>query len=315
MQSPQMTPPSLRRASTQDFDEQAGLLQGWNQHYAQLSSGRFRGNIIEARFEDVHLFAESTSHALYQSGKLADGMVAVGIPLRAPTHGLFCGAAMQNDAVHLFSGDDGFEFYSPARLTMGGIVVPRAALQAWLEQGGELSASNRARLKAVPQSVMREARAFLFAAFDLCNQHPALLESANFRRQLRAAALACVADLLGDHDRRHEALTPQRRAHIVQQARAYLQGGHEAPPDVEDICRETGVSRRTLQYCFQDIVGMNPAAFLRAHRLNGVRRLLKDAHSVTEAATAWGFWHFGHFSQEYKKLFSELPSDTLHRNG
>jgi AraC-like DNA-binding protein len=44
-----------------------------------------------------------------------------------------------------------------------------------------------------------------------------------------------------------------------------------------------------------------------------VRQMLKQGNGVTDAATAWGFWHFGHFSQEYKKLFGELPSDTLRR--
>jgi AraC family ethanolamine operon transcriptional activator len=43
--------------------------------------------------------------------------------------------------------------------------------------------------------------------------------------------------------------------------------------------------------------------------------MLKESCSVTEAATTWGFWHFGHFSQEYKKLFGELPSATLRRSG
>ena len=60
---------------------------------------------------------------------------------------------------------------------------------------------------------------------------------------------------------------------------------------------------------------MNPVAYLRAQRLNGVRQMLKEGQSVTDAATAWGFWHFGHFSQEYKKLFGELPSESLRRYG
>ena len=44
-----------------------------------------------------------------------------------------------------------------------------------------------------------------------------------------------------------------------------------------------------------------------------VRRRLKSAASVTEAATEFGFWHFGHFSTDYKKQFAELPSETLRR--
>ncbi|MEZ0318031.1 MAG: hypothetical protein ACAH10_14150, partial [Methylophilaceae bacterium] len=48
----------LSYQSTADFEEQAALLQGWNQDYAQLSSGSFTGYVSEMRFDDVHLFLE-----------------------------------------------------------------------------------------------------------------------------------------------------------------------------------------------------------------------------------------------------------------
>lgn len=312
----QLSSAALKQSQTHDFDEQATLLEGWNQHYAQLSSGRFRGAIVELFFDDIHLFSESTSQALRQSGKLADDVLALGIPLHVQEHGVFCGEAMQNNSIHLFSGESGFEFISPAHLTMGGIVIPRAALHQWMSEadiasGIELSA----QLRAVSPDLIRQARGFLFAMFDLCKHHPALLQSANFRNQLREATLACVADLLSKDESHAEGLSVQKRWKIVQEAQEHLRSLQDNALNIEALCRELGVSRRTLQYCFNDLVGMNPVAFLRAQRLNAARQMIKESSSVTEAATTWGFWHFGHFSQEYKKLFGELPSDTLRRSG
>ena len=34
---------------------------------------------------------------------------------------------------------------------------------------------------------------------------------------------------------------------------------------------------------------------------------------MTDVALAWGFVHFGWFSQDYRRLFGETPSQTLHR--
>jgi len=34
---------------------------------------------------------------------------------------------------------------------------------------------------------------------------------------------------------------------------------------------------------------------------------------VTDVALDWGFLHFGWFSQDYRRLFGETPSQTLHR--
>jgi AraC family ethanolamine operon transcriptional activator len=314
----QLAVAALKQSRTRDFDEQATLLHGWNQHYAQLSSGQFTGVIVELFFDDIHLFSESTSQALQQSGKLDQEVLALGIPLQVQERGVFCGETMQHNTIHLFSGTSGFEFYSPAHLTMGGIVIPRAILQSWMSEADfAASIEQSAQLRAVSPNLIRQARAFLFAMFDLCKHHPALLQSENFRRQLREATLACVADLLTNDEKHTEGLSVQRRWKIVQQAQDYLHAvqDKDSTLNIEMLCRELGISRRTLQYCFNDLVGMNPVAFLRAQRLNAVRQMLKESCSVTEAATTWGFWHFGHFSQEYKKLFGELPSATLRRSG
>jgi AraC family ethanolamine operon transcriptional activator len=55
-------------------------------------------------------------------------------------------------------------------------------------------------------------------------------------------------------------------------------------------------------------------AYFRAVRLNAVRQELKtakDAATVHEVAQSWGFWHGGEFAAAYRRLFGELPSQTL----
>jgi len=51
--------------------------------------------------------------------------------------------------------------------------------------------------------------------------------------------------------------------------------------------------------------------------MNLARRALRDSSperaTVTEIATRYGFWQFGRFAGEYKSLFGEAPSATLHR--
>jgi AraC family ethanolamine operon transcriptional activator len=88
----------------------------------------------------------------------------------------------------------------------------------------------------------------------------------------------------------------------------------DQPPSVAELCNLLGVSRRTLQNCIQATWGMGPLAWVNTLRLNAVRSRLKTAKSVTEAATEFGFWHFGHFSTAYHTLFGEPPSSTLGRH-
>lgn len=105
----------------------------------------------------------------------------------------------------------------------------------------------------------------------------------------------------------------------LRQARDYIADHLHEPITLVDLCAELGLSRRGVEFLFQDSLGIGPSAFIRHQRLHGVRRdLLKAPQAVgvvKESALQWGFWHMGHFSREYRSLFGETPSTTAARNG
>ncbi|AVS86508.1 AraC family transcriptional regulator, partial [Paracidovorax avenae] len=107
----------------------------------------------------------------------------------------------------------------------------------------------------------------------------------------------------------------QRRFALVMAARAWAgQPCCGDDRDVDALCRHLHVTRRTLQNHFHAVLGQSPAEFLKAVRLNACRRALRTAapgETVQELAERWGFFHMGHFSQDYKALFGEAPSRTL----
>jgi AraC family ethanolamine operon transcriptional activator len=107
-----------------------------------------------------------------------------------------------------------------------------------------------------------------------------------------------------------------RRKRMVDKACGLMMANPDEPPSILDVCSRVGASRRKLNYCFQDVLGTSPTQYLRALRLNGVRRGLREAEpgaTVQDVAARWGFWHLGQFSLDYKKHFFELPSKTLAR--
>ena len=67
---------------------------------------------------------------------------------------------------------------------------------------------------------------------------------------------------------RHWQWVEQARQRALQPAQTWL--------TVEGLCRELHVTRRTLQNGFQEVTAMSPLPFLRALRLNQVRRLLRS---------------------------------------
>ena len=73
-------------------------------------------------------------------------------------------------------------------------------------------------------------------------------------------------------------------------------------------------SQRTLN-SIADWDSMSAMQYLTKIRLHQVQRALTEAQPhqtiVSNEACHWGFWHFGEFTQAYKALFDELPSETL----
>jgi AraC family transcriptional regulator, ethanolamine operon transcriptional activator len=143
-------------------------------------------------------------------------------------------------------------------------------------------------------------------------------------RATRLAAQAEAMELLlgvldGSSSHRPTPAESVRQAHsrVVRKAQDYALERVGDRLYVKDLCLAAGVSERTLEYAFKELVGMTPVAYLTRLRLHRVRKALRAATpgstTVSAEALNWGFWHFGEFSREYRKCFGELPSETLRR--
>ena len=100
--------------------------------------------------------------------------------------------------------------------------------------------------------------------------------------------------------------TRQARNRIVKIAEEYALAHIEDRLYVTDLCVATGVSERTLQYAFQEVMDMSPVAYLTKLRLHRVRKALRmetyGSTTVSDLALKWAFWHFGDFSRRLQAV-------------
>lgn len=307
-------PATLRRFETRDIDEQAALLDGWNQTYNQLSGGAFSGELCEAELGGIYVFRERTNQSLHQVGALPPNWIAVGLPLSIPGAAKFCGQSCDGRQAHIFSGSNGFEYQTPNGLDMAGLVIPDALLHAIMlpDEFETLSLqSQRARLKPIETAAREKLRLLLIGAIETLQSDNAYAAAPALSNAFAADAARAVIECLSPDDNEQPLSLSETRCHaVVRDAQSLVLQQANANLSIEDICRTLEISRRTLQTCFQRTLGIRPTSYLRAVRLNAARRTLKQCGSVTEAATAWGFWHFGRFAQDYKAMFAEPPSHT-----
>jgi AraC-like DNA-binding protein len=87
--------------------------------------------------------------------------------------------------------------------------------------------------------------------------------------------------------------------------------------NLEKVLDFYGGPIRTFYYNFKRYTGCTPHQYIKNLKLAQVQKLLKlaspDCNEVRSIAYQLGFRHLGQFSSDYKKLFGEVPSDTLKR--
>jgi AraC family ethanolamine operon transcriptional activator len=312
-----IAPLSVTRTTSSDIDEQAASLREWTQVYDQMTPGRFVGRLHEMCFSGVQLFRETTNQAVHESGAPWLGSRALGVPIRMEGGALFRGEAVAADTMVTLGPTDELDFYTPRDFEILGLAVDAEALEAHSRrvEHRDLPAAfaSKGVLKPGPQR-LDEFRRLLLSVLQSLEVNPGALQFRQAQRVLEQTLFAAVVAVVVDDGAPVKAPCAGRQ-HIVDAAQAFMRSRIAEPITVADLCVELGVSRRTLQYSFQEVLGTNPVRFLRAMRLNGVRRDLRagmaPADSVQDIAARWGFWHLGHFVTDYKQMFGELPSETL----
>lgn len=109
-------------------------------------------------------------------------------------------------------------------------------------------------------------------------------------------------------------VSPRNRARLARRAHEWMVDHLGDDFRISTLCRYCGVSRRELEYAFRTTLDTSPAEHLKLLRLNAIRRELRHPDSlmrtITEIAYRHGVRHLGRFSQEYRKVFGETPSET-----
>ncbi|CAB3658839.1 helix-turn-helix domain-containing protein [Paraburkholderia rhynchosiae] len=315
------TQPSFRVQThvAHDADEQARNLHGWHQTYDQLTAGSFVGGLTELCLDHMQVFVETTSHTLRQTCEVQKDAYWFGIPTCRAGSGRIDAQVITGDALAFRPGGIEFELLTSAGYEIFGVVVKGEVLRRYAAQVERVGlAEPLPDTEVVPIGAARKVR--LCASLRELLEHSAASAaplSSCARNSLQASVLASLFDVGALPASSEPMAMPARarRQSIVSEARDYVLANRDRAVGVPELCERLHVSRRTLQYCFQDVLGMAPATYVRTIRLNGARRDLcnasRESRSVQDVAAAWGFWHMSQFATDYRKLFGMRPSDTL----
>ena len=296
----QATALRVQAFATGDVAAQCSATPGWVQQYQQMSPGHFAGQVRYLDLQGVQVYEECMNTRVEQH-------------FNAPTGALtFCFDGSDN-ALYLLNGDSRNTWITPVNyrevaVVFGPQFVQRQGLDMARLEGlfmapltGQQNAlftrwlsGTLTRLSALTDPISRDAltqQVLDDCLFSLDNACVCLDRSSLQKRSEERRLMARIGEWAAD--------APDETVNLL------------------ELAQIAGVPLRQLQQGFKTYTGMSPAQWLRLRRLNGARReLLSGADTtVAEVAMNWSFWHLGRFSNSYRALFRELPSETLRRFG
>ncbi|HEX6020033.1 MAG TPA: helix-turn-helix domain-containing protein [Burkholderiaceae bacterium] len=312
-------PIAVRCASSQSIDEHVRQLQGWDLRYDQIDCGRFEGRFTDIRLPGLQLFAETTTRRIRQRGTLLPDSCGIGAMLQGRGALSINGVQTGTGTLLMCNGTE-LDICTPPDCTVAGVVVDADELQSAVESMADMGLRlepDTLLAMTSPEAALAPWRGMLLSAIEVAVERPECLRDGAARQRMRDDLLLTLIDAMAGAYRDDGLLRIDSRKRVVDRACELVLARPDEPPSLFEVCRRVGASPRKLGYCFQDTLGVSPGRYLKAMRLNAARRDLgRDDGpnvSVYEVAARWGFWHFGHFSADYKKLFAELPSETLRR--
>jgi AraC-like DNA-binding protein len=155
------------------------------------------------------------------------------------------------------------------------------------------------------------------AAGYLAEQAAEIIANPEVARGLEQELIQSLVHCLAPADGRADTAGSRSHNRVMKRFRMILEANPDRAIHVPELCIAIGVSGRLLRACCQEYLGVGPIHYLWLRRMHQARRALALADpstiTVTEIATAQGFWELGRFAVGYQALFGERPSAALRR--
>ena len=147
------------------------------------------------------------------------------------------------------------------------------------------------------------------------NQQPNLLQNRTTIQSIEEELLARLTVAIQASPAPHSPAPLSKRRRGLNRALEFLREVSVTSVTIPEISKAAGVSVRTLEYAFRETFDLTPLGYLRLQRLHTARRELMAAAphrtNVSEIAMNAGFYHVARFAENYRRIFGELPSQTL----
>ena len=301
-----------------DFEELTATLHGYDIDLQQLDRGQFTATTQQVVSGAVLLSHFIATRRLEVHGNSPANLRTFGIPAEECRPIVWGEQLGDNNTILVYRNGTELEIVSLPFSRAIDLSIPEDTLNQQCQTLGypEIDAiiGDNKMLTCTPKD-MHTLRSALYRVCLALSDDPSLIGTIGMQQEIELELPQLLLSALCSAKAQPSRSTPERKQRALKKAVDYIKTFSNHPITLNVLCQETQVSARTLQSAFLDYFGMSPKAYLRVQRLNAAHKELFTASpvgtKVADVACRRGFWHMGQFAADYKRLFRELPSETL----
>ena len=313
-----MSQPFFIHQNLNDFDEFCCNMQNWDLDYRQMETGYFSSELLMFGNDTTIFSRVKLGRKLRQQGASPHGLISLGLLVNPKTRIHWRNYEISGDMLFIFPPDreldsithDDFDVYP---LSISEEALNHTCKSYKLPDIKTLISDNEV-FHCNPDK-LSELRIWLLSVYHQLIIGTAAITNAQYMKQIEQGLADRLVRILAEHQQPAVKINLRKRDIALRTAENYIAESGIDVITIPELCSAVGVSERTLEYAFQERYNMTPKKYTLIHRLNNVRKQLRRAEPIvgyiSEIAHQHGFWHMGQFSADYKKLFCELPSETL----
>jgi len=301
-----------------DLDEFLTTIRGWNLNWSQLKSGKFRGELFQLGFGDSLFTRGKFNLPFRQRDGAPNGLWTFAIMTNASSPALWRNREISDEAMMILPPGSEGDVVSRPEYDVYTLSFPEKVLTDTAQIAGFRdfrSMIQGARTRVCDRQKMRGLYRKTFQIIEELEDTPSMLANSRLAHYMEYEISRRLLSVLAASNPAASPPPSRMRDRAVRKAAEYIEENAQEPINLRELCLITGVSDRTLRYGFLERYDITPKAFLQSFRLNGVRRELRRADpastKISDIANYWGFWHMGKFAADYRRLFGELPSETM----
>ena len=313
-----MDEPFFLHQHLNNFDEFCVSARNWDLDYRQLDAGDFSSELLMFGNDEIQFTHARLGRRMLQNGSSPQGLVSFGILSNPDINIYWRNINITGDMLFVFPDNGELHSITQADFDVFVISLPEDALNqacASLELPDIKALLNKNEVFCCYSKRLAELRSWLLSVKHETDNFTSSVRNRRYLRHIEQEVTYRLLNILAEPNKAVSMRPFRKRDLALMKAERFIVESDVSVITIPELCMVANVSERTLEYAFRERYGLTPKAYTLIHRMNNIHKYLRRADPqntlISEIARQYGFWHMGKFSADYKKIFGELPSETL----